>query len=126
MYDFDALQRGYGINRRRVSSDGLVEIMCRICEKPICKEQYRGFSTAICAVCQGELDAGKRPEDIIRQTLQKEQLEHGEVLNDLGMGGFRAHGIGQRIKEVIKEVRQRAFTRKRSPLFSVKDKPDGQ
>ena len=122
MYDWESLQRGYGVNRRRVGSDGLIEIICRICERPICKEQYRGFSTAICAVCQGELEAGRRPEDLIRQSLQKEESDRAEVISDLGMGGFRAVGIGQRIKDVIQQVRQKAFSRKRPPLLSVKDK----
>ena len=121
MFDADALQRGYGINRRRVNSDGLIEIICRICERPICKEQYRGFSTAICAVCQGELDAGRRPEDLIRQVVQDESRQRDNVLDDLGMGGFRAHGIGERIKQAIQKVRKAAQVRKRAPLFSVKD-----
>ena len=111
-----------GANKRRVGSDGLITIICRICEKPICKQMYQGFSTAICAVCQGELERGKRPEEIMDEVYLRENKQREAVLDDLGPGGFKAVGIGQRIKEVVQKVKETAQGRKRGPLFSNKDK----
>lgn len=112
-----------GPSGRRVGSDGLLEIKCRICEKTICKEQYRGFSTAICAVCQGAIEQGQRPEEIMARTKQKEEEEARELYNDIGGANFKAMGIGQRVKEVIQKVKQAAQGRRRAPLFAKKDKP---
>ncbi len=106
---------------RRVNSDGTVTIICRICEKPICREMYRGFSTAICAYCSGELERGKRPDEIIRQMVAKEEEQGRELYNDLGMAGFKVAGIGKRIKEVIDTIRQKATGRRRGGLLTNKD-----
>jgi len=80
-----------------------------------------GFSTAICAVCHGELEAGKKPEEIVAQTVQRERDEAAELYNDIGMGGFKVHGLKKRIQQIVEEVRQAATRRKRSPLFAKKD-----
>lgn len=112
---------GFG-NRRGLNSDGSVTIICRICEKTISKEQYRGFSTAICAVCAGELERGKRPEEIMAQTVVMEREQAAEVYNDLGMGGFKAKGLGPRIKDLVERVRTVATKRRRGPLLSKRDK----
>jgi hypothetical protein len=106
---------------RRVNSDGSVDIKCRICEKTICREMYRGFSTAICAHCSGELERGMRPEDIIRQTVAKEEEQGRELYNDLGTAGFKVSGIGKRIKEIVETIRQKATKRRRGSLLSNKD-----
>jgi hypothetical protein len=118
---FNYVSGGFG-NRRRLNSDGTISIICRICEKEISREAYRGFSTAICAVCNGELEKGKRPEDIIAQTVVAERDQAAELYNDLGMGGFKAKGLGVRIKDMVEKVRVAATRRRRSPLLSKKDK----
>lgn len=112
---------GFG-NRRRLNPDGTVAIICRICEKTICNEGYRGFSTAICAVCHGELEKGKTPEEIMNQTIEREREQAADVYNDIGMGGFKARGFGKRMREVIQQVREVATRRRRSALLSKKDK----
>ena len=106
---------------RRVNADGTITIICSICEKIICKENYRGYSTATCAVCAGELERGKRPEEIMTQTAVREEQEAADMYNDLGMGGFKVKGIGQRIKEVIEKVKHAANIKRRKPLFAKKD-----
>jgi hypothetical protein len=111
-----------GANKRRVGSDGLITIICRICEKPICRQMYQGFSTAICAVCQGEIDRGKRPEDIMQDVWSREEKAKADVYDDLGPLNYKVAGIGQRIKEVVQAVKQAAQARKRAPIFAKKDK----
>jgi hypothetical protein len=108
--------------KRRVGSDGLVTIMCRICERPITKEQYRGFSTAICAVCQGEVERGKTPEEILAIVRKQEEIQKNDLYNEIGPSNFRAVGFGERIKEVVQKIRVAATRRRRSPLFAKKDK----
>lgn len=110
-----------GPSGRRVGSDGLITIKCRICEKDICKEQYRGFSTAICTVCQGEIERGQRPEEIMAQVKAKEEEAARELYNDIGEANFKVTGIGQRLKEVVQKVKQAAQARRRAPLFAKKD-----
>ena len=112
---------GYGTRTSRLGADGRITIICYICEKPICRETYRGFSTAICAVCAGEIERGKRPEDIIAATVESEKKLRNQVLEDLGPGRFKVFGIGKRIKEVIETVKKAAQTRRRKPLFEGKD-----
>lgn len=107
---------------RRVGSDGLVKIKCRICGKDISKEMYRGFSTAVCAVCQGEVEKGKTPDEILAMVKAQEENEKLGLYNEVGPGNFRAIGFGARIKEVIDKVRKTATRRRRSPLFANKDK----
>ncbi len=108
--------------KRRVGSDGLVTIICRICTKPISKEHYRGFSTAVCAVCQGEVDKGKTPEEILAMVKKQEEVQRHDVYNSIGPSNFRVMGIGERIKEVVDRIRVAATRRKRAPLFANKDK----
>lgn len=108
--------------RKRVGSNGMLEIICRICEKKIVTQSYQGFSTAICAVCQGQIEAGKRPEDIIAAKGKEEANEAADLYNDLGPGGFKVFGIGKRFKEVVEKVKETATKRKRKALFSEKDK----
>lgn len=108
--------------RRRVGSDGLVTIVCRICEKPISKEMYRGFSTAICAVCQGYVDQGKTPDQILAMVKKQEEEVKYTLYNEIGPSNFRAIGLGERIKEVVQKIRTAATRRRRSPLFAKKDK----
>ena len=117
----NTLEGGFG-NRRKVNSDGTITIICRICERPISREQYRGFSTAICAVCHGELERGKRPEEIIAQTIATERDQAADVYNDIGAGGFKARGLGARIKDLVEKVRTVATKRRRGALLSKKDK----
>jgi hypothetical protein len=111
-----------GSRTRRVGADGLITIKCRICEKDICREMYRGFSTAICAVCQGEIERGKRPEDLMDEVHAREVKARDDVYDDLGPLGFKVAGLGQRIKEVVVKVKEAAQKRRRSPLFAKKDK----
>jgi hypothetical protein len=111
---------GAGTNRR-VGSDGRVKIACRICGKTISTESYRGFSTAICAVCQGEVEKGKTPDEILAMTKKVEQEQVYTLYNEIGQRGFRAHGIGERIKDIVQKVREAATKRRRSPLFAKKD-----
>jgi hypothetical protein len=106
---------------RRVNSDGTVDIKCRICERTICREMYRGFSTAFCAFCSGELERGKRPDEIIRKVVAMEEEQGRELYNDLGQGGFKVAGIGKRTKEIVETIRQKATGRRRGPLLSNKD-----
>jgi hypothetical protein len=108
--------------KRRVGSDGLVTIVCRICTKPISREQYRGFSTAICAVCQGEVEKGKTPDEILAMVKKQEEVQRHDVYNEIGPSGFRAHGLGERVKEVVQKIRTAATARRRSPLFAKRDK----
>jgi hypothetical protein len=122
LLEYDPFYRAPNSKSNRVGSDGLITIICRICEKPICRQMYQGFSTAICAVCAGEIQAGRRPEDLIRDTVAKEDKERRDVLDDLGMGGFKVAGIGKRIKDVVATVKKVAQARKRKPLFAEKDK----
>lgn len=117
----NVFEGGFG-NRRKVNSDGTITIICRICERPISREQYRGFSTATCAVCHGELERGKRPEEIIAQTISVERDQAADVYNDIGMGGFKAKGLGTRIKDLVEKVRTVATRRRRGALLSKKDK----
>ena len=112
----------YPVSGRRVNPDGTIDIKCRICEKTICRETYRRFSTAICAVCHGELEKGKAPEEILASVKEAEQNTASEVYNDLGPMNFKAIGLGQRVKEVIEKVRKAATQRRRKPLFAQKDK----
>jgi hypothetical protein len=123
MYDprlgYDPVTFGYGTSRR-VRSDGTVQITCSVCTKPIISQQYRGFSTAICAVCQGEIEAGRRPEDLIGQQLKVENEQKIDLYNDL-KHGFKVSGIVKRAKEVVEEVRKAASKRRRAPLFARKD-----
>lgn len=112
---------GAGSRGRRVNSDGTVTIICRICEKIISKENYRGYSTAVCAVCAGELERGKRPEEIMAQRTISEQQEVADVYNDLGEGQFKVKGVGERVKDVIQKVKKAATARRRKPLFAEKD-----
>lgn len=82
---------------------------------------YKGYSTAICAVCQGELEKGKRPEDIIAQTKQREEDAAIKAIDDIGPGNFRVMGIGKRMREVLEKVKAKAQGRRRGSLFSEKD-----
>jgi hypothetical protein len=107
--------------KRKVGSDGLITIVCRICTKPISREMYRGFSTAICAVCQGEVERGKTPEEILAMVKKVETEQVHTLYNEIGPSGFRAHGIGVRIKDIVQKVREAATRRRRSPLFAKKD-----
>jgi hypothetical protein len=111
---------GNGTNRR-VDSTGRVKIVCRICGKTIATESYRGFSTAICAVCQGEVEKGKTPEEILAMVKKREEAERHELYNEIGPSSFRAVGIGERIKDVVLKIRTAATKRRRSPLFAKKD-----
>lgn len=112
---------GYGTRTSRLGADGLITIICYICEKPICREQYRGFSTAICAVCAGEIQRGNRPEDIIAKQVKKEWDDRNKVIDDIGPGGFKVFGIGARIKEIVQKVKVAAQGRRRKPIFEMKD-----
>lgn len=107
--------------RRRVGGDGLITILCRICGKPISREQYRGFSTAICAVCQGEVEKGKTPDEILAMVKKQEEVQKNDLYNEIGPGNFRALGIGERIKEVVQKIRVAATRKRRGPLFAKKD-----
>ena len=82
---------------------------------------YRGFSTAICAVCQGEVERGKTPDEILAMVKKVETEQVHSLYNEIGPSGFRAHGFGQRIKDIVKKVREAATKRRRSPLFAKKD-----
>lgn len=108
--------------RRKVGSDGLITIVCRICTKPISREMYRGFSTAICAVCQGEVEKGKTPDEILAMVKKHEEIQRYEVYNSIGPSNFRVVGIGERIKDVVEKIRVAATKRRRTPLFANKDK----
>jgi len=110
-----------GARPKRLHADGTITIVCRICEKPISREMYRGFSTAICAVCHGDLERGMRPEEIRARAERHDDTIRHDVYNDIGPKGFKAEGIGMRIKEAIQQVKQAAQRRRRSPLFSNKD-----
>lgn len=112
----------YPVTGRRVNPDGTVDIKCLICEQTICREPYRGFSTAICVVCQGEISAGKKPEEIVAQMKKREFDNANEVYDDLGTGGFKVTGLGERIKDVIQKIKVASGRRKRAPLFAKKDK----
>ena len=123
MYD---PQLGYdpvllGQRPKRLHADGTITIICRICERPISRELFRGFATATCAVCYGELERGKRPEEIMAQVRKQEDVQRHDLYNDVGPKGFKAEGIGERIKDVITKVKTAAQRRRRSPLFSKKD-----
>ena len=111
----------YPTSGRRVNPDGTVDVKCRICEKTICREPYRGFSTAICVVCQGEIEHGKKPEEIVAQMQKREFDEANAVYDDLGPAGFKVAGLGTRIKEVIEKIKISSSKRKREPLFAKKD-----
>lgn len=106
---------------KRLHADGTVTILCRICERPISREMYKGFSTATCAVCFGELERGKRPDEIMAERAAQERQQANAVYDDIGGQRFRAHGFGQRIKEVIEQVKMKATARRRGPLMSGKD-----
>jgi hypothetical protein len=107
---------------RRVGADGLIEIKCRICERTICKEMYRGFSTAICAVCSEQVERGRTPQEIMEDVRVVEEKGRTDVYEDLGQLGYKVTGLGTRMKEVVQKIKQKAFTRKRKPLFAEKDK----
>jgi len=109
-------------NGRRIGADGKIDIKCRICEKTICREMYRGYSTAICAVCSGELEKGKTPQEIMDNVLDQEQKSADEARIDLGPLNFKVAGIGERMKDVIQKIKVAAVRRKRAPLFAKKDK----
>ena len=111
-----------GSGGNRVGSDGRVKIKCRICGKTIAHETYRGFSTAICAVCQGEVEKGKTPDEILAMVKKQEDVERHELYNSIGQSNFRVVGFGQRLKEVVEKIRVAATKRRRSPLFANKDK----
>lgn len=113
---------GLGPGRRRVGADGLIQIVCKICEKTIAREMYRGFSTAICAVCNEELERGKTAQEIMESTRVREQKAAEEVFDDIGSSNFKAIGIGQRLKEVVQGVKKAAQGRRRKPLFASKDR----
>lgn len=119
MYDPVLIGRGV----RKLNSDGTISIICRICTKVISKEGYRGFSTAICAVCQGEVEKGKTPEEILAMVKKQEEVQRHDLYNEIGPSNFRAMGIGERIKDVVQKIRTAATRRRRSPLFANKDKP---
>ena len=106
---------------KRMHGDGTITIVCRICETSISREMYRGFSTAICAVCNGDLERGKRPEEIRANVFKTEESQKHDLYNDIGPKSFKAEGLGKRIKEVIETVKQAAQKRRRAPLFSNKD-----
>ncbi len=124
MYDYDPMNPTTFLHPgvRKPNPDGTVTIICYICEKPIVKQMYRGFSTAICAVCAGFVEQGLTPEQVIARVAQEEKNERHEVYNDLGNQKFRAVSPWQRIKEVIETVKVAAQKRKRPPIFSGKDK----
>lgn len=110
------------VRSRQVHADGTITIMCRICERGIIRQTFRGFSTAICAVCQGELERGKTPDEILADVHKREKQQQQELYNDIGPGGFKAEGITPRLKEIVQKVKQAAQRRKRGSLFSKKDK----
>jgi hypothetical protein len=83
---------------------------------------YRGYSTAICAVCSGELEKGKTPQEIMDNVLDQEQKSADEARIDLGPLNFKVAGIGERMKDVIQKIKVAAVRRKRAPLFAKKDK----
>jgi hypothetical protein len=112
----------YPQSGRRINPDGTIDIKCRICEKTISREPYRQFSTATCAVCYGELERGKTPEEIIANVKAADQLVVNELYNDIGPANFKVAGIGQRIKDKLKGIQKAAQARRRGPLFSKKDK----
>ena len=106
---------------RKLNADGTITIKCRICGKDISRQMYRGFSTAICAVCQSEVEKGKTPEEILAIVKKQEEEQKINLYNEIGPSNFRVIGLGRRIKEVIQEIRQKATRRRRTPLFSNKD-----
>ena len=107
---------------RRVGADGKINIICRICEKVICREMYRGYSTAICVTCSGELDKGRTPQEVMEEALAREQKVADEARVDLGPLNFKVTGLGQRMKDVVQKIKVAATQRKRAPLFAKKDK----
>lgn len=107
------------ISGRRLNTDGTINVMCRVCERVISRELYRGFSTAICLKCQGLLEQGKSVEEILAATKKEEETQAADLYNDVGT--FKVTGIGPRIKQVVAQVKQRAQARKRPPLFAEKD-----
>src|SRR6266700_889408 len=92
-------QQGVG-KGRRVGADGLINIVCRICEKTICRELYRGYSTAICAVCSEQLDRGLTAQEVLEQARLQDQQQLADVAEDLGPLNFKVAGIGKRMKDV--------------------------
>src|SRR6266566_4134745 len=107
---------------RRVGADGMISVKCLICEKTICRELYRGYSTAICAVCSGQLEQGKTALELMEQAREQEQKEVQGLAEDLGPLGFKVTGLGERMKDVVKKVKTKAAVRRRKPLFASKDK----
>jgi phage FluMu protein Com len=109
----------FGANRM-ANASGAVEIRCSICGKIILTQQYKGFSTVRCAVCQAETEKGRTPEEILAQQMKTETEERLALYEDL-KHGVKVHGLVKAMKEVVQEVRKAATARRRSPLFAKKD-----
>ncbi len=106
---------------RRIHADGTISIVCRICERVVARQLYRGFSTVICSVCAGLQEGGKTAEEIREEVRKREEQLVQDLYNhELGGQTFRAKGLGERITDKVKQIRQR-LTRKRRPLLEEKD-----
>lgn len=106
---------------RKLNADGTITIKCRICGKDISRQMYRGFSTAVCAVCQNEVEKGKTPDEILAMVKKQEENLKINLYNEIGPNNFRVIGIGKRIKDFVQEIREKATRRRRTPLFANKD-----
>ena len=101
---------------RRVRADGLIDVICRICEKTITSVSYdrNRFSTAICAVCQGAIDKGQDPVEVAERRRLEELQKAAEIQNEIGPSGFMARGLRRRVKEIVDAVKTRVTARRRN------------
>jgi hypothetical protein len=101
---------------RKLGNDGTVEIFCRICERFISRQPYRGFSTAICYWCATGIP---RPleED---PTPASVNLYNESESDRQGLAGFvfKAVGFLKKIATSKTTSEKVAGAKKRKPLFS--------
>lgn len=110
----------FPVGGRRPNSDGTVTIYCRQCGQPICKQQYRGFSTVDqCYQCNTGNPLPMTEQEFLEQALFGEPDAPEKERVGLASYVFRAVGWLKKVREKpSKETRNVLKRKKRRPLFS--------
>jgi hypothetical protein len=90
---------------RKANYDGSVDVACSLCAKVIAsKQNYRGFSTAICAECA-------RSDDALPVIPDGEQPF--SVDDMFGPNNFKATGFKRITEKVVQMIRNKVSKKKR-------------
>lgn len=115
---------------RRLNSDGTIDVHCKICGNFICRQMYKGYSTAICHWCANDiprpLEEDPNPATV---NLYNEEESEKQRSGAYGLSGFAFKAVSL-LKKVFKPKptsEKIAGAKKRRPLFEKakgEEKPD--